>query len=170
MKMMKKPKKELFMVSKLDKIREYVFLMLIILFISIYIYFILIVHQFPFRLISINEQSLPIKPPTPTPPQPTITNNNNNNSLRIQNLLNYLKSNFNVLKRIHVNEEILQVYNLNNLLSTSNQSLLSLLPPPLPPIVPHTTFYTTEPIKVLPLTIFDFNGSSEYYEHIVSIY
>jgi hypothetical protein len=40
-----------------------------------------------------------------------------------------------------------------------------LIPPPSPvsliPIAP------LEPIKVLPLTLFDFNGSPEYYEHMV---
>jgi hypothetical protein len=48
--------------------------------------------------------------------------------------------------------------------SASKQPQPTILPPltvPLPPIVP------LEPIKVLPLTIFDLNGSSEYYEHMV---
>jgi len=48
--------------------------------------------------------------------------------------------------------------------SASKQPQPTILTPPtvpLPPIVP------PEPIKILPLTIFDLNGSSEYYEHMV---
>ncbi len=37
----------------------------------------------------------------------------------------------------------------------------SILPP-----ASHVTSVPLEPIKTLPLTIFDFNGSSKYYEHL----
>jgi hypothetical protein len=56
---------------------------------------------------------------------------------------------------------------------TSKQSL-SVSQPPLPILLPPSSPVSLipsaplEPIKVLPLTLFDFNGSSDYYEHMIS--
>jgi hypothetical protein len=50
-------------------------------------------------------------------------------------------------------------------ISASKQPQSTLLPPPI--VSPTPTTIPLDSIKVLPLTIFDFNGSSEYYEHMV---
>lgn len=52
-------------------------------------------------------------------------------------------------------------------ISASKQPVPLLVPTsPLLPPLPPTPVIPSEPIKVLPLTIYDFNGSSEYYEHM----
>ncbi len=54
----------------------------------------------------------------------------------------------------------------------SKQSQLKSKQPPPIVLPPPTTVFSTpttllEPMKMLPLTIYDFNGSSEYYEHML---
>ena len=55
--------------------------------------------------------------------------------------------------------------------SASKQAQPTSSLPPLPPETPIVSFIPVqpppEPIKVLPLTLFDLNGSSEYYEHML---
>ena len=112
-----------------------------------------------------NEQALPIKPPTPTPPQPqpTITKTTTASNTKPVELPKIQLQRFekDTRKRRNPSARISK-----QLLSAPNQSPLSLLPPPLPPIAPPTPSIPAEIIKILPLSIYDFNGSFEYYEHM----
>jgi hypothetical protein len=132
-----------------------------------------IVHQFPFRLISMNEQSSPTKPPIPTPappPQPTITKTTTFSNAKTTPSSNTKPGELPKIQLQRFEKDTRKRRNPSaqtskQPVSVSNQPPLPFLPPP-PSTVPATPSIPPELIKVLPLTIYDFNGSPEYYEHM----
>ncbi|CAF0735438.1 unnamed protein product [Rotaria sordida] len=119
------------------------------------------VHQYPLRLITINDQSATLKQPTPAPlPSSSATKTTTSSSAKIVELPKIQLQRFEMDTRKRKTPST-QISKQHVLVSNQPQLPLpsSLTAPPRPPV-------PTELIKILPVTLFDFNGSSDYYEHI----
>ncbi|CAF4519735.1 unnamed protein product [Rotaria sp. Silwood1] len=119
------------------------------------------VHQYPIRLITVVDQSSTSKQPTPAPlPPSSVTKTTISSSTKIVELPKIQLQRFEMDARKRKNPSA-QVSKQN--ISVSNQPQPATPSPstatPRPPV-------STEVIKVLPVTVFEFNGSSDYYEHM----
>ncbi|CAF3057785.1 unnamed protein product [Rotaria sp. Silwood2] len=125
------------------------------------LYVILIVHQYPLRLMTIVDQSSTSKQPTSAPLPPlSVTKTTISSSAKIVELPKIQLQRFEMDSRKRRNPSAQlpkQHISVPNQPQPSSPSASTATPRPLVPI---------EVIKFLPLTIFDFNGSSDYYEHM----
>lgn len=130
-----------------------------------------LVHQFPFRLTSANDpsssqQTPPLSQPPPPSPSQIITKPTQTTKSAELPKIQLQRFEMDTRKRGKSSNQMSK-----RPISSSRQ--VSLAPPPPPPILlpPPPTTPTVpqpEPIKNLPLSIYDFNGAPEYYHHIAS--
>ncbi|CAF0907580.1 unnamed protein product [Adineta steineri] len=113
------------------------------------------VHQYSFRVMTATDDTSKSPPATTAPPTTgkpgTPSKPNTTESSKIQSQ----RSVTNTRKRTNVPAPLSKLPG-----SRTNSPKTPVPPPPPTPILP------PEPMKFLPLTIFDFNGSSEYYQHM----
>ncbi|UJR35944.1 hypothetical protein I4U23_028685 [Adineta vaga] len=119
------------------------------------------VHQYSFRIQTATEQPTPPPVQPPPPPVPTASTGKTKASS---------KTNIVELSKIQPQRTESNTRKKRNLSAqTTKQPAIATPPPPkspVPPPPPATPPPPIEPMKFLPLTIYDFNGSSEYYEHM----
>ncbi|CAF0830768.1 unnamed protein product [Adineta ricciae] len=114
------------------------------------------VHQYSFRIHAAPEQTSPpsLPPSSIAPTEKTKPSSN-------KNIVELAKTQ---PQRSEINTRMRR-----NLSAQTTKQTTAATPPPKSPVPPPSTPpppVSVEPMKFLPLTIYDFNGSSEYYEHM----